>query len=131
MKPLSILVSGLIGMIALSVLTLFFHWLVFRPALRDGQYVFVFFITVPVGSILGAMTGLIVDYLSEGQPETAGRIALFGAAFLTVLFLLLGLFVFSGTEGPTLWERLSATLFWFGLPLLWSGLLVRMGLRLG
>ena len=130
LKVFHVLAGGIIGLVTLSILTLLFHWLFFRPALRDGQHAFVFFVTVPVGFILGVMTELIRGYLSEGQAGKAGSIACFGGGFLTILFLFVGLFVFSGTENPTLWERLTTTLFWFGLPLLWSGMLLRMGLRL-
>ncbi|MCW3054994.1 MAG: hypothetical protein JWN14_4164 [Chthonomonadales bacterium] len=122
--------GSILGALVLSVLTLLFHRLCFRRALEDGQYVFVFFVTVPVGIVLGAITGVLVACLSAGQTATAGRIAQIGGGFLIVLFLLLGLFVFSGTEKPSLRDRLTATVFWFGPPLLWSGGLLATGFRL-
>ena len=122
--------GSIIGAVALSVLTVLFHLLFFRRALGDGQYAFVFFVTVPVGIVLGAVTCVVVSYFSEGQISTAGRIAQIGGGFLTVLFLVLGLFVLSGTEKPRLRDRLSATLFWFGLPVLWPGVLLTTGFRL-
>jgi hypothetical protein len=130
MKMLQALAGGIVGTIALSILTLLFHRLCFRRALGDGQYVFVFLLTVPVGIVLGAITGVVLAYFSEGQIGTVGRIAQIGGGFLMALFLLLGLFVFSGTGKPSLWDRLTATLFWFGLPLLWSGVLLTTGFRL-
>jgi len=124
------LAGSLIGAIALSVLTMLFHQLFFRRALGDGQYGCVFFVSVSVGIVLGVITGLVMAYGSEGQIETAGRIAQIGGGFLMALFLLLGLFVFSGMEKPSPMARLTATLFWFGLPLLWAGVLLTMGFRL-
>ena len=130
MKLLQGMAGSMIGAVALSVLTLLFHWLFFRRALGDGQYVLVFFVTVPVGIVLGAITGVVMAYSSEGQIGTAGRIAQIGGGFLMALFLCLGLFVFSCTEKPSLWDRLTATFFWFGLPLLWAGVLLTTGFRL-
>ncbi len=130
MKIIQALLSGIVGAIALSGLTVLFHWIFFRPTLGDGQYAFVFFVTVPLGVLLGALTSLSRSYLAQGHTEIAGRIALFGGGILTVLFLLCGLFVFSGTQNPNLWDRLEAVLFWFALPLLWAGVLLKAGLRL-
>lgn len=130
MKMLSVLAGALLGAVALFAFTTLFHWLFFRPAMADGQYGMVPFITVPIGMVLGALTGFIVAQLSRRRTGTAGRVALFGSGFLTALFLLLGLTVFSGTENPGLMMRLGTTLFWFGLPLIWSGLLIVTGRRL-
>lgn len=130
MKLLQALAGSIIGVIALSVLTFLFHRLFFRRALEDGQYGCVFLVSVPAGIVLGAITGVLVAYLAEGQIATAGRIARIGGGLLMAVFLLLGLFVFSSTEKPSLRARLTATLFWFGLPLLWSGGLLATGFRL-
>lgn len=127
---LTVLVASITGPIALTILTVLFHWVFFRAALRDGQYGFVFFLTVPVGAVLAVMTSFVCIYKLQGQQVVAGGIARIGGSILTVLFVLVGVFLLSGTEGPTVLQRLEATLFWFGLPLLWSGLLLWTGLRL-
>jgi hypothetical protein len=124
------LAASMIGSVALSILTLLFHWVFFRETLGDGQYVFVFYLTVPIGAVLAGMTSLVRMYLLQGQTDVAGGIARWGGGILVVLFVLVGIFVLSGTGKPTLLQHLTATLFWFGLPLLWSGLLLWAGLRL-
>lgn len=118
------------GPLALTILTALYHWVFFRRALADGQYALVVFVTVPVGAILGGITGVVLAHLASGMPNEARQIALFGGGGLASLFLLLGWFVFSGTEIPTLRQRLSATLFWFGVPLAWSFLLVLAALAI-
>lgn len=130
MSLLTVLAGSLLGSIALSLFTLLFHWIFFRPTLYDGQYMFVLFLTIPVGIVLGAMTSTILLNVLSDQRGVAGRIAHFGGIFLLVLFLFLGLFVLSGTGKPTILERLTATLFWFALPLLWAGVFVWIGVRL-
>jgi hypothetical protein len=125
-----VIAGAMVGAISLSMLSLLFHWLFFRSVLSDGQYAFVFFLTVPVGAILGALTSLVWVCLSLAQRETAGRIALFGGSVLTILLLFLGVFALSGTEKPTVMDRLTATVFWCGLPLLWSSALTRIGISL-
>jgi hypothetical protein len=122
--------GGILGSLGLSMLTLVFHWLFFRPAMRDGQYFFVFFVAVPVGALLGGVTALILAYLSRNRAGAAGRLALLGGGCLFLTFVYLGWFVFSGTEKVTVLERLASTTFWFGLPLIWSGVLVRSGLKM-
>jgi len=87
----------------------------------------VFFLTAPLGIVLGAMTGFIIACYSQGQADLARHFAATGGGILVVLFLLSGLLVFSGTQRPSILQRLEATVFWFGLPLLWSALLVIAG----
>ena len=120
----------MLGVIALSALTLLAHWIFFRPALSDGQYAFVIFLTIPVGALLGAITGAVVQSMSQGQAVSARLTALLGGSILAVVFLLVGLLIMGGTERPSLAERTGATLFWFGLPLLWTGLLILTGLKI-
>ena len=129
MKIILIFASAIAGAILLSLLTLLFHWLCFRPALSDGQYAFVFFVTIPLGVVLGVVTGLVKMFLSQGKTGVASRLAVGGGGFLTVLFLLLGFFIFSGTQNPPFLSRVGATVFWFGMPLLWSGILTAFGSR--
>src|SRR5437763_1286889 len=128
MTIVSVLAGAAAGAIVLSALTWVFHWVFFRRAQSDGQYALVLFVTVAVGTVLGAMTGLIVMYLSLGQTGPAELVGVSGGEFLTVLFIVMGWFLFGGTEKPTIRQRLTATLFWFGIPLLWTSLLIRFGL---
>jgi hypothetical protein len=116
------------GAFALSICTCFLHWVYCRNVFGDGQYAFVFFFTVPMGAILGALTGLVLAYLSQGQASVAGSVALRGGGILSALFLFLGMFALSGTGKRTFWERLSAAAFWCGAALLWCGALVIFGL---
>jgi len=74
-RTVSVITGRVVGSIGLSILTIFFHWIFFRSALRDGQSAFVFFLTVPVGMVLGAFSGLIMAYTSRGQTGVAGHIA--------------------------------------------------------
>ncbi|MBC7529274.1 MAG: hypothetical protein H7308_17225 [Chthonomonadaceae bacterium] len=130
MKILLILVSAIAGAILLSLLTFLFHWLCFRPALSDGQYALVFFVTIPFGAVLGTLSSLVRLFLSRGKTDIARRVAVSSGGFLTILFILLGFFVLSGTQNPSFLERVGATMFWFGVPLFWSGILTAIGLRI-
>ena len=122
-------VGALLGSIILSALTVLYHWIFFRPSLGDGQYAFVFLVTVPFGAILGALSASIWAQLRRAKGKIAGRLGVWGGGFLAALFLYFGLFEFCRTENPTVGERVIATLYWFAVPLLWSFLLIRIGLR--
>ncbi len=127
MRLLSVLVSALLGAAVLTVLNVPFHWIFFRPALRDGQYALVVFVTVPVGAVLGGITGWVVAYHIQGQTAAAGRVAQLAGGLTTLIYLCLGLGLFSGTQKSTRRNRLAAVVFWFGLPLVWSALLCCTG----
>lgn len=122
--------SALIGALALTALTIPFHAIFFRPALSDGQYGCVLLMTVPAGTVLGGATGLSLAHLTAGHTLAAGLFALWSGSLLASVSLFLGLFVLCGTEKPDISRRISATIFWFGLPVLWCLLLVGVGLRL-
>jgi hypothetical protein len=123
------LAGAILGALGLSLLTYAFHWFFFNSTVTDGQYFFVFMVTFPVGALLGGLTGFVAASATAGHGLTAGRMALFSGAVLFAIFLWLGWTVFCGTN-PSLQERLWSTAFWFTLPLLWSALLVRGGLRI-
>lgn len=54
---MSLLVGAIAGAIGLSLATVLYHWLLFRPALADGQYGMALMFTLPAGCVLGAATG--------------------------------------------------------------------------
>jgi len=130
MNAVCIIVGSLGGTLFLPMATLLFHWLFFRPTLADGQYAFVFFLVVPIGFALGAVTGTVLALLSNGQLKLAGRVAQQSGGIVFGLLLLLGAFVLCGTGKASLQDRLSSTVFWCSTSLLWAGGLALYGTRL-
>ena len=130
MNAVRIIVGSLGGALFLPVATLLFHWLFFRPTLADGQYVFVFFLVIPMGFVLGAVTGTVQAFLSNGQLNMTGRVAQQSGGIVFGLLLLLGAFVLCGTGKASLLDRLSSTIFWCSTSLLWAGALALYGSRL-
>lgn len=125
-----LVVGSVVGLVTLSVLTVAFHWIFFRSTLGDGQYALVFIVNAPAGAILGALTGFAFALWSQSQIAAAGWMAAASGGILILGFFLIGWFLLSGTESPSVWERLLSVIFWFGVPLLWSGALSEMGRRL-
>lgn len=129
MRTLTPEAGFLLGPILLSVATILSHWIFFRPALADGQYAFIIFFTAPLGAILGVLTAITCSFLAKGDAVIAGRVAFrLGGSLFGVL--LLGMFVLSGAGVRSFWEGVSATLFWCGASLLWSGVLALYGAML-
>ncbi len=73
MTLLSIMFGALLGAAALTILTVLFHWILFRRALRYGQYAMVFFGTAPIGIVLDGMTGWVIACHIQGQTVAAAR----------------------------------------------------------
>jgi hypothetical protein len=132
--PIGVILSGAaLGAVGLPILTMVYEmvaWTVFVPNVDAQALLFLLFVNVPGGALLGGITGFIIACLWEGRPDAAGRTALFGGAMSTLLFICLGWFVFEITANPTYMERLISVVFWFGLPLLLSGALIGTGYRI-
>jgi hypothetical protein len=83
--------SGAIGAFALSVATSVFH-ATFHPSVwRDGQYVFIYFATAPVGAALGVIGTLALRERATGDSRSAGRVAAAGGIAGVILSLITGL----------------------------------------
>ena len=132
--PIGVILSGgALGAVGLPILTMVYEmvaWTVFVPNVDAEALLFLLFVNVPGGALLGGITGFLIACLWEGRPDAAGRTALFGGAISTLLFISLGWFVFTITANPTYMERLTSVVFWFGLPLLLSGALIGTGYRI-
>lgn len=118
------LAGGAIGAIGLSLLTVLVHWLWEPKVLADGQYAFVFFVTVPAGFWLGAATAIGIVYAEAQRISMAGWVCIVASLCLLSPALLLTLSSF-GAQGR-IKESFVEFLFWWGLSALWaSGLLYR------
>ena len=88
---MKIAMGGVLGAVALSVATSIFD-AVLQPAdWRDGQYVFVYFATIPLGVVLGVITSLSIRERRRGEQKAAAQIALAGGVSGIVLSLVTGL----------------------------------------
>jgi hypothetical protein len=126
--------GGLLGAVALSLLTLG-GWAIFaREALNDGQFGMVFLLTVPFGALLGGVAGAAVALLGLGKLESAGRLSLAGGGLIAVLVLLLTLFWLLGSGSPQgrgLKGYLLALIHpGYGAPFLWAVALIAWGMAL-
>jgi hypothetical protein len=132
--PIGVILPGAaLGAVGLPILTMVYEmvaWTVFVPNVDAQALLFLLFLNVPGGALLGGITGFIIACLWEGRPAAAGRTALFGGAISALLFICLGWFEFEITAKPTYMERLISVVFWFGLPLLLSGALIGTGHRI-
>ena len=110
------LVGGVIGAIGFSAAAVLFCWLVDPDSLKDGQFVLVFFFTVPFGGMLGATTGCATALLRMSQTAAAGKICLLGGG------------IAGGLAGALLF--IGFPLFYLFVQLVWSTLLVIWGIVL-
>ena len=123
--------GGLAGAIGLSVLTFAFHWLFFRAALGDGQYVMVFMFTIPAGAFLGAATGCALA-LSRTKPSSAGLACLIGFGLVAIplgLYLWMTIANSQNTGDSAALTFISTLLFSFPT-VAWMLWLLVWGLRL-
>lgn len=73
MKPANIVLVAVGGSLALSVAVML------DPAVRrDAQVILVFFFTVPIGAVLGVVTGFCVSENQRGDRRAAHQIAVLG-----------------------------------------------------
>lgn len=126
---LELVLGGLVGAVALSVLTVLSHWFFVRRVFGDGQYFLVFVGTIPAGAVLGAVTALAIGFRLAHAPQVAAWIAIVGDGATAVLCALAGWFLLS-TENPGAKERLGGIVFEFGAALVWALALVGWGLWL-
>jgi hypothetical protein len=79
--------GGVVGALALSFATSWFD-ATFQPAeWRDGQYVFVYLATIPIGAALGAIAALAWHQRQTGDLRAAGQVAAAGGIAGVVLSL--------------------------------------------
>jgi hypothetical protein len=79
------------GAVGLSLVTLGFHALFFRPVLGDGQYGMVWLFTIPAGAILGGATAFALAAHRQ-HPVQAGRAGLMASVAVALplgLYLLM------------------------------------------
>ncbi len=83
--PIGVILSGgALGAVGLPILTMVYEmvaWTVFVPNVDVQALLFLLFVNVPGGALLGGITGFIIACLWEGRPDAAGRTALFGARY--------------------------------------------------
>src|SRR5437762_13668 len=58
---------SVIGLVGLTLMRYGFDWLFFRQILGDGQYGFIWIITIPFGALLGAVTGAALALSSRAR----------------------------------------------------------------
>ena len=124
-------IGFLVGAIGLSAITMGYHWLTFRTALNDGQYGMVFMYTLPVGAILGGVTGFALSSVNT-HPVAAARACLVSGA---VVFLPMLLYWWMQTANYKHTGESAVSSFYgaiaFSLPsLLWIVATVMWGVRL-
>ncbi len=129
-----ILWGVLLGPFVLLATNVLLHGLFFRTVLGDVREVYVFFLTAPLGVILGAVFGALsggaVSLLSQGDSVSAGRFSVKAGGILFGILFCLGLFLVRGGGSHSLLYSLYCTLFWFGSSLFWSGALALYGILL-
>jgi hypothetical protein len=75
-----------------AVSSLFAIW--FEPAVaRDGQFIFLVLIALPVGAVLGVITALARSQTSQGEQRAARQVALAGGVAGFILGVASGLSV--------------------------------------
>jgi hypothetical protein len=123
--------GAIAGAVALSITTLVYHLLFFRPALHDGQYGMVWIFTVPAGVILGASTGYAIVIFRD-QPVLAGIACIIALCLVSIplgLYLLMTTANSSNTSSTPIPTFLGSV--FFGLPtILWLIALLMWGFRL-
>jgi uncharacterized membrane protein len=65
------LLAGGLGAWAASFLIHLYNAIRYPKMLGDGQYVMIFFLTVPLGWLLGSIVGTVVAYLTVPPPHPA------------------------------------------------------------
>jgi len=116
--------SGL-GALCLSLVTLLVHWLVAPVTLGDGQYAMVFFISVPCGAFLGALTALSMSLSLAHNLTAAGWVGLIGGGIILIIAIAFT-WIWSARDGLTIKDIVTIFCFWFGISALWAAaLLVR------
>jgi hypothetical protein len=125
--PGLLLLGGGLGALCLSLVTLLAHWLIAPVALEDGQYAMVFFISVPCGAFLGAVTALSMSLSLAHKLPAAGWVGLIGGGMILIAAIGFTWF-WSARDGLTIKDIVGIFCFWFGLSVLWAAALVIRGL---
>src|SRR5437764_14614631 len=79
--------GAFLGGMGLSLLVILFTALFARSAFGDGQYMLVFFFTVPVGGFFGAVAGCATALVRRGHIAGAGSAGVMAGGLLGVLGL--------------------------------------------
>jgi len=116
-----------LGVVCQAITIYTFHRIFMPQLLKDGQYVLLLFFTAPVGGLLGLISGVSIALYMKDDSRASIVTLLVGGAICAILTLATSL-LYNGEKvrGQFLEVLLSVC----GIPLIWSVLLISVGLVL-
>ncbi len=114
-------IGGIVGAIVLSIIATALYAIFAPQAFGDGQFVFVYFFTVPFGGLLGGAWGTAIE-IAKQKPHFAGWLCV-GAGGLVAAFLLFWI-----SAQSNFLDRLTAP--WCSVPLLGAIITLARGIWL-